>query len=328
MPAEGLVDQVRLLVGPKVDAVEASLVSHLDDCPPYLREAAVSVLRRGGKRLRPYLHRLASELLGYEGEDDVLCATVVEYLHVASLVHDDVIDESALRRGSPTLNQELGNTLSVLVGDYLCVKALGLAAAPGRKDVHDLVLRTTLDLIEGESLQETLVGQVDASEEECFEAIELKTGRLMACSCESAGLLAGAPEARRRALREYGIQLGLAFQLTDDILDFDSDEATLGKPVLNDLTEGKLSIPAIRAMKLGGAPARLAITRVIEDRGFTRVRPEEVIALVRDSGGIEQARELAEGAAERARRALDGFRPGPSLAALLFATEYAVTRRF
>ena len=183
MAAGGLVDQVRNLVGAKVDAVEASLVGQLADCPPYLRDAAVSVLSRGGKRLRPYLHLLSAELLEYEGEDDVLYATVVEYLHVASLVHDDVIDESALRRGSPTLNRELGNTLSVLVGDYLCVKALALAAMPGDRKIHDLIVRTTLDLIEGESLQEMLVGRTDVSEEECFRAIELKTARLMACSC-------------------------------------------------------------------------------------------------------------------------------------------------
>lgn len=328
MPTGELVDHVRSLVGSKADAVEASLVGHLDDCPPYLRAAALSVLRRGGKRLRPYLHLLAAELLGYDGGDDVLCATVVEYLHVASLVHDDVIDESALRRGSPTLNRELGNPLSVLVGDYLCVKALSLAAAPGCRDVQGLILRTTLDLIEGESLQETLVGRVTASEEECLEAIELKTGRLMACACEAAGILAGAPDARRRALREYGLQLGLAFQLADDILDFDSDEATLGKPVLNDLTEGKLSIPTIRAMMRGAPAAREAITTVIEDRGFGRVSADAIIAIVRDSGGLDEARELAKVAAERARRSLDGFPDGPSLAALLFATEYAVTRRF
>ncbi len=328
MPAGGLTDQVRLLVGGKVDAVESALVSHLDDCPPYLRDAAVSVLKRGGKRLRPYLHLLAGELLGYEGDEDVLYATVVEYLHVASLVHDDVIDESALRRGSPTLNHEIGNTRSVLVGDYLCVKALGLASLPGRADLLELTVRTTLDLIEGESLQEALVGRLDVSEEECFRSIELKTARLIATSCEAAVLLAGAPAELRPSLREYGIQLGLAFQLTDDILDFASDTATLGKPVLNDLTEGKLSLPAIRAMKAGGEAARRVIAPVVEDRGFTRVTPAEVVAAVRDFGGIESVEREAELAASRARAALAGLPACASLDALIFATEYAVTRKF
>jgi len=319
---------VRLLVGVKVDAVERALVAQLADCPQYLREAAVSVLKRGGKRLRPYLHLLSAELLGYEGDDDVSIATVVEYLHVASLVHDDVIDESALRRGGPTLNEEIGNTRSVLVGDYLCVKALGIAAKPGHAGLHDLLVRTTLDLIEGESLQEALVGRLDVSEEECFRCIELKTARLIATSCEAAALLADAsPDARRR-LRAYGHELGMAFQLTDDILDFVSDEQTLGKPVLNDLQEGKLSLPAIRALRQGGARMRALIAPVVEDRGFSRVSAADVISAVASSGGVESVQGDAEAAAARARAALAGMPSGPSLEALLFATEYAVTRKF
>lgn len=328
MPPSGLTDQVRVLVGAKVDEVERALVEHLDDCPPYLRDAAVSVLKRGGKRLRPYLHLLSAELLGYEGGDDVLFASVVEYLHVASLVHDDVIDESSLRRGSPTLNEEIGNTRSVLVGDYLCVKALGLASRPCRKDLLDLIVRTTLDLIEGESLQEALVGRLDATEEECFRSIELKTGRLMAASCESAAVLAGADESVRRRLRDYGLHVGLAFQLTDDILDFVSDERTLGKPVLNDLTEGKLSLPTVRALQHGGDDARRIIASVIEERGFTRVGADDVVRVVRDHGGLQSVERDAEAAAARAREALRGLPAGPSLDALLFATEYAVTRKF
>ena len=328
MPPSGLTEAVRLLVGAKVDEVESALVEHLDDCPPYLREAAVSVLKRGGKRLRPYLHLLAGELLGYDGDDDVLFAAVVEYLHVASLVHDDVIDESALRRGSPTLNEEIGNTRSVLVGDYLCVKALGLAARPGRPDVFELVVRTTLDLIEGESLQEALVGRLDVTEAECFRSIELKTGRLIATSCEAAAMLAGADASVRAKFREYGTQLGLAFQLQDDILDFVSDEETLGKPVLNDLTEGKLSLPTVHALRAGGDAARAIIAPVLEDRGFTRVSAREVVQAVRDHGGLEAVEREAEAASARAREALRGLPPGAPLEALLFATEYAVTRKF
>jgi octaprenyl-diphosphate synthase len=324
----GLSAQVRSLVGRKVDAVESSLVRHLDDCPSYLRDAALSVLRRGGKRLRPYLHLLSADLLGYDGEEDVLFATVVEYLHVASLVHDDVIDESALRRGSPTLNEELGNTRSVLVGDYLCVKALALAAAPQSRELHELVTRTTLDLIEGETLQEIMVGRLDVTEEECFRAIELKTGRLMACSCESAAVLAGAGAAQRAKLREYGLQLGMAFQLADDMLDFVSNEATLGKPVLNDLREGKLSIPAIHALRVGGPDVKRVIEAVITDRGFARSSPEDVVRAIRETGGLDATMDFARDAATKAREALDGLRDGLPLEALRFATEYAVTRTF
>lgn len=328
MPPSGLTEAVRLLVGAKVDDVERALVDHLGDCPPYLRDASLSMLRRGGKRLRPYLHLVTAELLGYEGDDDVLFATVVEYLHVASLVHDDVIDSSALRRGSPTLNEEIGNTRSVLVGDYLCVKALGLAAQPSRKDLLDLIVRATLDLIEGESMQEALVGRLDVSEEECFRSIELKTGRLIASSCEAAALLAGASEAVRAQLREYGIQLGLAFQIQDDILDFVSDAATLGKPVLNDLTEGKLSLPTVRALRAGGDAARGIIAPVLEDRGFARVAPEQVLRLVTETGALSSVEREAEAAAARAREALGGLPSGAPLDALYFATEYAVTRKF
>lgn len=328
MGSSGLTEAVRLLVGSKVDDVERALVDHLHDCPPYLRDAAVSMLRRGGKRLRPYLHLVTAELLGYEGDDDILFASVVEYLHVASLVHDDVIDGASMRRGSPTLNEEIGNTRSVLVGDYLCVKALGLAAQPCRKDLLDLIVRATLDLIEGESMQEAMVGRLDVTEDECFRSIELKTGRLIASACEAAALLAGAGDDARAQLREYGTQLGLAFQLQDDILDFVSDAATLGKPVLNDLTEGKLSLPAVRALREGGEAARRVIAPVIEDRGFARVAPSEVLRVVAEFGGIESVEQEAASAAARARESLRGLPAGAPLDALLFATEYAVTRKF
>lgn len=330
MPApSGLVDQVRSLVGPQVDAVERSLVAELGDCPPYLRDAALSVLRRGGKRLRPYLHLLASDLCGHDASEHVVrFATVVEYLHVASLVHDDVIDESELRRGSPTLNQVLGNTQSVLVGDYLCVKALGLAGSFHRADIHELVVRTTLDLIEGESLQEAMVGRLDVTEAECLRAIELKTGRLMACACEAAAVFAHASDEWRGKLREYGLRLGLAFQLADDVLDFVSDEVTLGKPVLNDLREGKLSMPALHALEHGDVACREAIARVVRSRSFDGVEPHELVAAVRRSGAVDATMQIAERAAADARTALDGLPPSPALDALLFATEYAIARTF
>ena len=317
-------------MGPKMDAVEEALVLHLGDCTPRLRLAAEGVLKSGGKRLRPILHLLSADLLGYAGDGDVLCATVLEYIHVASLLHDDVIDEAALRRGEPSLNQQLGNTLSVLVGDYLCVKALSLAALSGHADVTQLISRTTLDLVEGEAIQELFTGRLDVTQDECLHVIELKTARLMAAACETGAALAGegASSPRRRALREYGLRLGVAFQLVDDILDFESDEATLGKPVLNDLGEGKLTLPAVRALEVGGAEARRIIGAVIEDRGFERVKRSDVVRLLRETGGLDVAAHLAREAATAAKAALAPFPAGPSRDALVLATDYALTRKF
>src|SRR5205085_2757690 len=176
----------------------------------------------------------------------------------------------------------------------LCVKALGLAATPGVRELHEMTTRTTLALIEGETLQEIMVGRLDVDVDECFRAIELKTGRLMACSCETAAVLAGGTPEERAALREYGLQLGMAFQIADDMLDFVSDESTLGKPVLNDLREGKLSIPAIHAFRTGDGETRRVIEAVVSDRGFSRATPAEVVAAVRESGGLDVALDFAK----------------------------------
>jgi octaprenyl-diphosphate synthase len=323
-------DQVRSLVGGKVDALEAALVDNLVDCPEILTRAAGNVLSSGGKRLRPYLHLLSADLCGYEGRLDVQLAAVFEYVHVASLLHDDVIDEAVLRRGMPTLNAKFGNTLTVLVGDYLCMKAQALALEHGDRDVLGLVLQTTIDLVAGETLQEHAKKRIDLSLHEYLQIVDLKTGRLMAASCESASLLAGdsRESERARKLREYGSLLGTAFQLTDDILDFEADEDTLGKPVLADLREGTLTLPALHALEVGGAEARRLIGCVVEDGGFDRVTVAEVQDLVRETGGLAEAKDRARDAANAARDLLEPFPDGLSKQALAFATEFAIGRAF
>lgn len=323
-------DRVRHLVGAKVDSLEEALVEHLTGCPEILRRAGGNVLTNGGKRLRPYLHLLSADLCGYEGERDVDVAAVFEYVHVASLLHDDVIDEAILRRGMPTLNQRFGNTLTVLVGDFLCMKAQQLALEKGGEQVLALVLQTTLDLVAGETLQEHSKKRPDVDLDEYLEVVDLKTGRLMAGACEAAALLAGhareSDEARR--LREYGTQLGIAFQLTDDILDFESDEDTLGKAVLADLRDGTLTLPTIHALKHAAPAGRDAILAVLEDGDFRRASAEQVLVVVNETGGLDEAKARAKGAAKAAREALAPFRNGLSKQALCFATEFAVGRDF
>ena len=325
-----LVEHVRDLVGARMVALESSLVDSLGDCPEPLRDAATAVFQSGGKRLRPLLLLLSAELCGYRGDRDVLYGTAVEYVHVASLLHDDVIDEAVLRRGLPTLNQRYGNTMTVLVGDYLCMKAMALAIEAGHGGVLSLISRTTLDLVEGEALQEAGSGRLDLTVDEYLRVVELKTGRLMACASEIPSVLVGDPpgSARRERLREYGLHLGLAFQLADDILDYESDEATLGKPVLSDLREGTVTLPVLHAMAHGGAEARDLFARVVADRDFSRVEPGRIVALVRETGGLAEATRRAQEASARARAALDGFPAGPVLDALVFATEFAVSRTF
>ncbi|MEM7248786.1 MAG: polyprenyl synthetase family protein [Acidobacteriota bacterium] len=324
-----IAEQVRGLVGTKVDGLEEALLEHLDG-PAVLKESAASVLESGGKRLRPYLHLVAAELCGYRGEDDILFASLIEYVHVASLLHDDVIDDSLLRRGRPTLNQKLGNTLTVLVGDYLCMKAQAMALQQGSPAVARLVSGTTLALVAGEALQEAARGRLDLGEDEYFEIVELKTGRLMAAACAGAGLLAGEDEGSPRVARlaEYGALIGRAFQLTDDILDFESDEDTLGKPVLADLREGTLTLPVIHALRSGGDEAHELIESAVSTACADADTVQAVLSLVRESGGIDVARERAAEAAADAREALSCFPDGLARQALQFATEFSVQRRF
>lgn len=268
----------------------------------------------GGKRLRPTLHLLAAKMCGYAGPHDVLLATVLEFIHNATLVHDDVIDEADTRRGRPAVHRRFGNHVSVLFGDYLLAKAMSMALRAESLPVMESLADVTLRMTEGEMLQTRLQGRLDLTVDEYLDLIERKTAWLFARCCELAGRLAGVDEERRAALERYGLHLGLEFQLVDDLLDFTGDVRRLGKPVFGDLREGKTTLAVIELLEGGGEAAERQVRAVMDGGGLREA--EALAAMLEDSGAIERTRERARQHASLAIVELDAFADSPAKGAL------------
>ena len=283
----------------------------------------------GGKRVRPALLLLAARLAGYAGERAVVYASAVEFIHTATLVHDDIIDESELRRGRLAAHSRWGNDKTVLLGDYLYISSMKLALTyDDAIPVVRLLCDVTRRMIEGELYQLTKTGDVDISEEEYFEIIRRKTAYLFGGAAEIGGMLGKATDARRAALRDYGFNLGVAFQLVDDLLDFTADQAALGKPVGQDLREGKVTLAAIHLLRRNGSGgrARAIIESAVENGSIELAAWRELTSLLREDRSTEYAYGKAVDHATAARECLDVFPPSAERNALLALPDYILGR--
>lgn len=283
----------------------------------------------GGKRVRPALLLLAARLAGHPGERAVIYASAVEFIHTATLVHDDIIDESELRRGRLAAHSRWGNDKTVLLGDYLYISSMKLALTyDDAIPIVRLLCDVTRRMIEGELYQLAKTGDVDISEEEYFEIIRRKTAYLFAGSAEIGGMLGATTAAQRAALRDYGFHLGVAFQLVDDLLDFTADETTLGKPVGKDLREGKVTLALIRLLGQEGAagPARAIAAAAVETGEIGRDDWRALAALLREHRATEYAHDRAVEHAAAARDCLAGFSPSAERDALLALPDYVLAR--
>ena len=261
----------------------------------------------GGKRLRPALHLLAAKFAGYEGPAAIRLGAVLELIHAATLMHDDVIDSADTRRGRPSTNLRWGNSMTVLAGDWLYMQSFRIALAERNLRILDVLIGLTQAMVEGELLQLTRLGRTDVTEEEALDLSRRKTARLFEVCLELGALLGGLGESEAGRMSRYGLNLGLAFQIVDDLLDFTADPERLGKPVVNDLREGKVTLPLVYALAAGGAEARRRVETVLREKGFVSVRPEEIVALVRESGAAERTRARAGEFAAEASRCLEPF---------------------
>jgi len=315
------------LVSGKLLAAEEIFRHHLGSDVPFIHQAGEYIARGGGKRVRPALLLLTARLLGHDGEEEITYAAVVEFIHTATLIHDDVIDHAALRRGQRTLNQLWGNNLTVLLGDWIYTKAMQMALSHGKVEIIQRLCNATLKMTEGELLGLQRLGAPDLSIEEYFEIIDRKTAHLFAAACSIPALIPPQRPEAGQVLSRYGRALGVCFQLVDDLLDFTARESELGKPVLSDLKEGKLTLPLILLLPRVEALHRRRIEWVLEDRGFDRVSPQEILDLVRAEGTIEEVAALAEQYAAEAKRELEFFPPGDAREALEFAPDFVLHRR-
>lgn len=314
------------LVAPKLQMVEDELRRNFVSPIRTINEVGEHIMDGGGKRLRPLLLLLCADMAGYKGTRDVTYGVVVEFIHTATLIHDDIIDEAAVRRGKTSINYQWGNHLTVLVGDFVYMHAMSIALAEGDLDILRLLSDITLRMTEGEILALEKNGRTDLTLDDYFEIVVRKTAALFAGTCRIAGHLVDLPEASRKALFDYGHNLGVCFQLIDDLLDFTSSTEVLGKPVVSDLKEGKLTLPLILALLHATDDERRLVERIASDRSLGSASPADVIAIANKHGGIAETRKIAREYAARARAALATFAPSPAREALEFALEFVMSR--
>jgi octaprenyl-diphosphate synthase len=293
-------------------------VSAITDIADYLREG-------GGKRIRPSLLLLAAKSLGYHGHGMVRLGAVVEMVHTATLVHDDIIDGADTRRGRPSANTTWGNSKCVLAGDWLYMQAFHIALQERKFKVLDLLIGLTQQMVEGEFVQMEKLGRV-IGEAEYYDLIYRKTACLFHVSMRLGAVLAGASEEMEEQMGEYGRNLGIAFQIVDDVLDLTATEEVLGKPIASDLREGKATLAVVHALEHGTAQEREAIQRVMDDLSFERTSHQEVVDILERHGSVKYALTAAFQYAEVARAALSGLPETDYKRALLWMPDFVVAR--
>ncbi|GGY03594.1 octaprenyl diphosphate synthase [Litchfieldella qijiaojingensis] len=288
-------------------AVDRTILAQLASRVPLVETIGHYIIESGGKRLRPLLVLLAARSLGYEGDKHITLATLIEFMHTSTLLHDDVVDESHMRRGKATANDAWGNAPSVLVGDFLYSRSFQMMVEIGSMRVMEVLSSATCTIAEGEVLQLTNVGNPDVDEAAYFDTIQGKTAMLFEAASHSGAILAGASPEREAALQYYGRYLGLAFQLIDDLLDYQGDAQAMGKNVGDDLAEGKPTLPLIQAMATGTPAQTKLIRQAIRQGGLERL--DDVLTIVRDTGALEYTRARAEEMVAKALEQLDTLPP-------------------
>jgi len=280
----------------------------------------------GGKRIRPAVLLMAARMAGYSGEQAVLYASVLEFIHTATLVHDDIIDEAELRRGREAVHTRWGNHITVLFGDFLYLKSMSLALTQDSLEIIRLLCDVTLRIVEGEIYQLTKNGSVDLSEEEHFDIVKRKTAYLFAGCARIGGMLGPTTREQQEALWDYGLNIGMAFQIVDDLLDFTGDLKALGKPVGADLREGKMTLPLIHLLQHDSSTADKIVREIISSRTASDDQWGELLDLLKTHRSIEYAYRKAVEYAERAKRPLHVFSPSSERDALLALPDYVLSR--
>ena len=311
-------------MAPDMAAVDALIRRRLVSDVALIDQIANYIIGAGGKRIRPMLVLLFAKALGFEGPERIELAATVEFIHTATLLHDDVVDESDLRRGRRTANAVWGNAASVLVGDFLYSRSFQLMVELDRMDVMHLLADTTNRIAEGEVLQLLHVGNPDTSESDYLGVIERKTAVLFGAATRLGAMVAGADAETQRACADFGTNLGLAFQIADDVLDYTADADTLGKNLGDDLAEGKATLPLIHAMAKATPERRERLAQIVSACDTSAM--DEVLAAIQDSGGLDYSHRMADGYAREAEAALDALPRNPWTDALRGLARYAIDR--
>ncbi|OPY70608.1 MAG: Octaprenyl-diphosphate synthase [Syntrophorhabdaceae bacterium PtaU1.Bin034] len=319
-------EEIVRLIREDLDKLEKSIDRLLTTRISFIREVVHHLIKSGGKRIRPILVILSSRLCGCFDDQPLSYAAIVEFIHTATLLHDDVVDNAETRRGAQTANTVWGNESSVLVGDFLFSKSFDLMVSDNKAEILRVLSKATTDLAEGEILELLKTSDIDTTEEEYYEVILGKTAVLLSAACEIGALLGNAEEKKRRALHDFGYHIGMAFQLTDDLLDYTSTDKTLGKDAGRDLKEGKVTLPLINALKSATEEEKASIGKGLTKKRVTTKDFRNVKKVIEKYGGIAYTAQVSKKHIEDAKALLNIFPASPYKKALLDLADYIVAR--
>jgi len=310
-----------------LEKVDLEFARHVQSQVELIPRIGQYIQTAGGKRIRPAVLLMAARLAGYEGDRAVLYAAVVEFIHTATLVHDDIIDDGPAGRGRAAVHSRWGNDITVLLGDYLYIKSMALALTHDTLDLVRVLCDVTLKMIEGELYQLTKNGDADISEDEHFDIMRRKTAYLFGGCAQIGGMLGKIESEKEQALREYGFNLGIAFQLVDDLLDFTGDAQAVGKPLASDLREGKVTLPLIHLLRQSNDGEGSRIVRdVITTHTVSAEQWALLLRMLKEHASIDYAYRRAVEYAERAKKPLYAFPPSSERDALLALPDYVLSR--
>ena len=319
-------DEIYSLIQPDMDRVNARIQEKLHSEVVLINQIGAYIVNSGGKRLRPIIHLISARAFGYDGDRHIDLAAIVEFIHTATLLHDDVVDASELRRGEATANHLWGNEASVLVGDFLYSRAFQMMVDIGSMKVMDILADATNTIAEGEVLQLLNCHDPDTTEERYLEVIHNKTAKLFESAARLGAVISEGSDAQETAMAAYGMHLGCAFQLIDDVLDYTADSGELGKNVGDDLAEGKPTLPLIHAMREGTPAQRDLIRGAIEKGGLEQI--DEILAAIESTGAIDYTARCARAEADQAIAAVRDLPDSRYRDALVGLARFAVDRTY
>ena len=320
-------ENVIKLIEPDLTKLEASINRLVTTKVGFIKEIVNHIIKSGGKRVRPILVILSARLCGHKDDEHIPYAAIVEFIHTATLLHDDVVDNAQTRRGASTANTIWGNEASVLVGDFLYAKSFELLADEGNSEIFGVMASTTKSLSEGEILELIRTSDIETTEEDYFEIIGNKTAVLFSVACEIGAILGKVDSSKKSSLKSFGHNLGIAFQLQDDILDYTSYDNILGKRVGTDIKEGKITLPLIYAIKSSNDKEKSSIQKILKKSNVTVRDFESVRKTIIKYGGIEYAIDTTKKYTEAAKECLNVFGASPYKEALLTITDYMLSRK-
>jgi len=322
-----LIQKILELVEDDLISIEKELTLNLDPYLDIVSNIAGHILFSGGKRLRPLLMVLSSRLCGYSGKNEYIYSTVFEYLHTATLLHDDIIDEAAVRRSLPVAHSIWPLSATILTGDFLLAKALEIAARTGLMPIINLAAKVTSDMSQGEIHQMLNKRKLDITENDYINVIKRKTASLIQAACETGAILADSGDIKQKALSSYGENIGIAFQIADDLLDYTSESKILGKEIGTDLREGKITLPLIHTLKNADHESKKIIEEIILNEKFSYIEFENLIKIINKYNGITYSINMAKKYILDAKKSLNIFEDSKTKDIMLMVADYIIQRK-